>query len=81
MHLYGATETAPIATVLPHEERVLDDPQARSCGQPAVGVEVRVVDPARAPVQANEVGELAIRGENVMLGYWNKPGATDCGDH
>ena len=40
MHLYGATETAPIATVLPHEERFLDAPQIRSCGQPAVGVEV-----------------------------------------
>jgi long-chain acyl-CoA synthetase len=76
MHLYGATETAPIATVLQHEERVLGAPQARSCGQPAVGVEVKVVDQARAPVPAGEVGELAIRGENVMLGYWKKPDAT-----
>ena len=45
MHLYGATETAPIATILPHGERLLDAPQARSCGQPAVGVEVRIIDP------------------------------------
>ena len=42
-HIYGATETAPIATSLPHEERVLDAPRARSCGQPAVGVEVAIV--------------------------------------
>src|SRR5262249_22334414 len=39
MHIYGATETSPIATVLPHEERVLDEPRARSCGQPSVGVD------------------------------------------
>jgi long-chain acyl-CoA synthetase len=77
MHIYGATETAPIATVLPREERVLDEPQARSCGQPAVGVEVRVVDTARAPIATGEVGEVAIRGENVMLGYWQKPDVTD----
>ena len=42
VHLYGATETAPIATSLPHEERVLDGPRARSCGQPAIGVDVEV---------------------------------------
>ena len=44
MHLYGTTETAPIATIMAHEETLLDTPQARSCGQPAIGVEVRVLD-------------------------------------
>jgi long-chain acyl-CoA synthetase len=77
MHLYGTTETAPIATIMPHEEDLLDAPQARSCGQPAIGVEVRVLDfesdGATAP---GVVGEVAIRGENVMAGYWNKPEAT-----
>jgi long-chain acyl-CoA synthetase len=78
MHLYGATETAPIATVLPHEERFLDAPQIRSCGQPAVGVEVKVVDPlSGAEMASGEVGEVAIRGDNVMAGYWRKPEATD----
>ncbi len=77
MHLYGTTETAPIATILPHEERVLDAQQARSCGQPAVGVEVIVVDLITGtPAPAGIVGEVAIRGENVMQGYWNKPEAT-----
>jgi long-chain acyl-CoA synthetase len=77
MHLYGTTETAPIATILPHEERVLDAEQARSCGQPAVGVEVVVLDLITgAPAPAETVGEVAIRGENVMQGYWNKPEAT-----
>ena len=77
MQIYGATETSPIATVLPHEEVLLDTPQARSCGQPAVGVEVAVTDVASgAPLPAGAVGEVAIRGENVMAGYWNKPDAT-----
>jgi long-chain acyl-CoA synthetase len=77
MHLYGATETAPIATVLPHEERFLDAPQIRSCGQPVVGVEVTVVDQlSGTEMRRGEVGEVAIRGENVMAGYWRKPDAT-----
>jgi long-chain acyl-CoA synthetase len=77
MHIYGTTETAPIATVLPHEERMLDEPQARSCGQPAVGVEVTIFDPADGEMAAvGTVGEVAIRGDNVMAGYWNKPEAS-----
>ena len=39
-HIYGATETAPIATTFRGEEQCLDSPRARSCGQPAVGVEI-----------------------------------------
>jgi long-chain acyl-CoA synthetase len=76
MHLYGATETAPIATVLPHEERALDTARIRSCGQPAVGVEVVVADLEGALTPTGEVGELLVRGDNVMAGYWHKPEAT-----
>ncbi len=76
VHLYGATETSPVATALPHEERLLDRPQARSCGQPAVGVEIRVVGPQGEELARREVGEVAIRGANVMAGYWNKPAET-----
>jgi acyl-CoA synthetase (AMP-forming)/AMP-acid ligase II len=38
LHLYGTTETSPVATNLPHEERLLGTPAARSCGYPALGV-------------------------------------------
>jgi long-chain acyl-CoA synthetase len=76
LHIYGATETSPIATLLPGEQHLLDAPQARSCGQPAVGVEVTVLDPDGSPAPAGDVGEVAIRGENVMAGYWNKPEQT-----
>src|SRR3954471_9377361 len=77
MTMYGATETAPLATILPGLHRLLDAPQARSCGRAMIGVQVRVVDPdSRAPLARGEVGEVAIRGPNVMAGYWNKPEQT-----
>jgi long-chain acyl-CoA synthetase len=76
LHLYGATETSPIATTLVHEERLLDTPRARSCGQPAIGVEVMVLDTDGSPAPVGVIGELAIRGANVMSGYWNKPAET-----
>ncbi len=76
LHLYGTTETAPIATTMRGEEQLLDTPRARSCGQPAVGVEVVVVGVDGTPLPHGEVGELAIRGANVMVGYWNKPEQT-----
>lgn len=76
LHIYGATETAPIATTLRGEERLLDTPQVRSCGQPAVGVEVAVVALDGSSASVGEVGEVIIRGPNVMAGYWNKPEQT-----
>jgi long-chain acyl-CoA synthetase len=75
-HLYGTTETAPIATTMRDEERLLDDPQARSCGQAAVGVEVEVVGPDGNVLPPGDVGEVVVRGPNVMAGYWNKPEQT-----
>ena len=76
LHIYGATETAPIATLMPHEERLLDTPRARSCGQPAVGVDVVVLGADGGRQSTGEVGELMVRGPNVMLGYWHKPAET-----
>jgi long-chain acyl-CoA synthetase len=76
-HLYGATETAPIATAMRGEQHLLDGPRARSCGQPAVGVDVDVMAADGSRLPAGEVGEVVIRGPNVMLGYWNKPAETE----
>jgi long-chain acyl-CoA synthetase len=78
MTMYGTTETAPLVTAVRHLERRLDTPGARTCGRPLVGVEARIVEPQeRTPVAAGEVGEVAVRGPNVMAGYWRKPGQTD----
>ena len=78
MHIYGATETSPIVTLMPGEQHLLDGPRALSCGQRAVGVEVsdRRRDD-REPCAPGEVGEVQVRGENVTAGYWNKPTETE----
>ncbi len=76
LHVYGTTEATPITTLLPHEERILDTPRIRSCGQPAVGVDVRVVDSSLAEVPAGTVGEIVVSSPSVMTGYWQKPGPT-----
>ncbi len=76
LHLYGATETAPIATALLGVEEVLDTPRARSCGQPAVGVDVEIQRAEGGLAPVGEVGEVVVRGPNVMGAYWNKPEHT-----
>jgi len=68
---YGLSETSPVASFnLPARRR------EGSIGVPVTGVAMRIVDPNGADVPVGEVGEIAIRGHNVMKGYWNKPDAT-----
>jgi long-chain acyl-CoA synthetase len=76
LHVYGTTEATPITTLLPHEELIIDTPRVRSCGQPATGVEVRIVDSAQAEVKPGTVGDILVRSASVMAGYWRKPEAT-----
>jgi long-chain acyl-CoA synthetase len=47
-----------------------------SIGTPVEGVSMKLVDENRRDVGDGEVGEIAIRGHNVMKGYWNRPDAT-----
>ena len=68
---YGLSETSPVASF-----NRLDNAKAGSIGLPIDGVEMRVVDANAHTVPIGEVGELAIRGHNVMKGYWNRPEAT-----
>ena len=69
---YGLSETSPVASFnLPDIER-----KPGSIGVPIEGVQMRVVGDDGQPVPAGEIGEIAIRGHNVMKGYWNKPEAT-----
>ena len=76
LHVYGTTETTPITTLLPHEELLLDKPEVRSCGKPAVGVDVRIRDADGRDVPPGVVGELVIRSPSVMVAYWEKPEET-----
>jgi long-chain acyl-CoA synthetase len=75
-HLYGATETAPLATTLADEHLHLDGPLARSCGQAVVGVEIAIEGVDGTAADPGDVGEVVIRGPNLMTGYWNKPDET-----
>ena len=76
VHLYGATETAPLVTGLRHEEQLLDTPREKSAGQAVIGVEVVIRGVDGEPVADGEAGEVTIRGNNIMAGYWNKPEQT-----
>jgi long-chain acyl-CoA synthetase len=69
---YGLSETSPVASFNPPDR----ERRPGSIGIPVQGVEMRVVDEQRNPVAQGEVGEIAIRGENLMKGYWNRPEAT-----
>ncbi|MBT2550505.1 o-succinylbenzoate--CoA ligase [Arthrobacter sp. ISL-65] len=70
---YGMTETAPGATTLP-ASRSRD--KAGSSGLPHFFTEVRIADPVGGPVQQGTVGEIQIKGPNVIREYWNRPDAT-----
>jgi long-chain acyl-CoA synthetase len=72
MEGYGLSETCPVATFnLPHKER-----KPGTVGTPIWGIEVKVFDAENNEVPNGEVGEVVIRGHNVMKGYYNKPEAT-----
>ncbi len=73
MEGYGLSETSPVAcSNHPDRER-----KPGSIGTPIEGVEMQVVDEKDQPVAQGEVGEIVIRGHNIMKGYWQRPEATE----
>ncbi|MEU5338186.1 long-chain fatty acid--CoA ligase [Streptomyces asoensis] len=69
---FGMSETSPVVT-FNHPDRPR---KAGSVGTPIRDVEVRLLDAEGRDVAPGEVGELAVRGPNVMRGYWNRPEET-----
>jgi long-chain acyl-CoA synthetase len=70
---YGLSETSPVASFNhPDKER-----KPGSIGTPIEGVEMQVWDDDGNEVPQGEVGEIVIRGHNVMKGYWDRPEATE----
>ncbi|MDQ2749234.1 MAG: long-chain fatty acid--CoA ligase [Actinomycetota bacterium] len=70
---YGLSETSPVASFNhPDVER-----RPGTIGRPVRGMELRLIDDGGNEVGEGEVGEIAIRGEGVMKGYWERPDATE----
>jgi long-chain acyl-CoA synthetase len=70
---YGLSETSPVAS-FNHPDR---ERKAGSIGTPIEGVEMQVWDDKGNELRVGEVGEIVIRGHNVMKGYWNRSDATE----
>jgi len=69
---YGLSESSPVAS-FNHPDR---ERKPGSIGTPITGVAMKVVDDEGNDVPRGGVGEIVIRGHNVMKGYWNRPDAT-----
>ncbi|SNY26104.1 long-chain-fatty-acid--CoA ligase [Paractinoplanes atraurantiacus] len=70
---YGLSETSPAATIT----RPGEPPRPGSVGVPIWGVDVKLVDENDVTVEGpDRIGEIVIRGHNVMLGYHNRPEET-----
>jgi fatty-acyl-CoA synthase len=81
---YGLTETSPVLTIAHLKEHLADDPaednlrRRATAGYALAGTEIRVVDFDGHDVDADgrEMGEVVVRGDVVMEGYWRQPEAT-----
>ncbi|MEQ0922811.1 AMP-binding protein [Acinetobacter schindleri] len=69
---YGLSETSPTATFNPPLSRRFSG----TIGLPLAGTEILILNDKGKPVELNQAGEIAIRGPQVMKGYWQQPEAT-----
>ena len=79
LQVYGLTETTGAVTFLPPEDHEPNGPRARllrSAGKALPGVALRIVGSAGSDVPDGDVGEVWIRTEQNMKGYWGNPKAT-----
>jgi fatty-acyl-CoA synthase len=75
MHIgFGTAELAGGIAATSLEDS--DDLQAETVGQAMPGMEIRIVDDERRELPPGQVGELACRGDSVMMGYWRAPDRT-----
>lgn len=69
---YGLTETSPAVTINPFDGRHIDG----SIGLPIPSTEVAIRDNNGKDLAPKEIGEICVRGPQVMVGYWQKPQET-----
>lgn len=70
---YGLSETSPVATA----NRFDADKFSGTIGLPLPSTDISIRDDDGKPVPLGDVGEICIRGPQVMVGYWQRPDATD----
>ena len=76
---YGMTETAALTVSLPwryHFDGEHGKAKRQAAGRASYGVDLKIVDAGGNELPRGTPGEIAVRGSQVMLGYWNKPEAT-----
>ena len=77
---YGSTEAGMISTLGPDEHRQAQSPEfahlLRSCGRPLSGTTVRIVGEDGGDCPVNTPGEVFVRSNRTMVGYWNQPEKT-----
>ena len=79
VQFYGMTECCGAGVMLPPERHLLTGPTAgklRSIGQPIEGFEVKIVDEGMTEQPCGSCGEIAMRSDSVMMGYWDSDEAT-----
>jgi long-chain acyl-CoA synthetase len=82
MQGYGQSESGPEITFFPKKFHQVVDKSSEdqkvlaSCGQPCVGVHVRIIDENKNDVKPHVVGEVVVQSKMVMVEYWHKPEET-----
>jgi acyl-CoA synthetase (AMP-forming)/AMP-acid ligase II len=71
---YGMTETGAYGTMIRSEDS--PEKRAHTVGRPLPGMELKIVDRERKPVQVGQRGEVALQGRALMKGYYRQPKAT-----
>jgi fatty-acyl-CoA synthase len=71
---YGLTEASPVITMTRFDDSI--ERRVETVGRALEGIEVKIADDDHNPVPTDEMGELACRGYNVMLGYYRAPEVT-----
>jgi len=78
---FGQTEHSPAISYLTSADHVMDAPGKeillKSVGRPIFNVQVRIVDDDDNDMENGQTGEIIVKSDSVMQGYWNKPELTD----
>jgi len=73
VQVYGLSETGLLTGLQDHEHT---HERLSSCGRPCPGIDLRVTDESGNSVEVGKAGELVVRGDNIMRGYWNNSDET-----